>query len=412
MKTISPETEYHGIETEEESSPGSPTQESNRLKPKELLLNQGENKFNSVSESRSYNESESLIICNSDLASSFQVVKTEKNKLNPGHYLHKVFLNGVAQKFKSQSLPSCLEKKKYQLNGGGGIVSENVRLCEESDEPVVRKSSCDQNGYAKVESKEASNNDSRFKTWPERGIDKVQNRKSEASCEINSSSCQTPLQKSDDNLNCSNVKNQNTKHTDKALHLNGDIKEENNEHHTLLNVSSSSSSSSKSVKNNCSKPVPLNEVLNKFPLAYSPVTRQLHIITESDKSKECNITGEEESDASFLTCLLDNNNLEDTSSVGDKTACRGWTIVDKSLDTSSDFTSTLQRVSTEVSSFSSTVSSLSDNSPSTNEDSALGSLLDHGDTCSLVSASGCSVLSEESNGAKPKKKSFSGFFSR
>lgn len=405
MKTISPETEYHGIETDEDSSPGSlTTQESSRRKPKELLLNQGENKFNVVSESLGYNESESLIICNSDLASSFQVVKSEKNKLTPGHYLHKVFLNGVAQKFRSQSLPSCLEKKKYQQNGGG-IVSENVRLCEESDESVVGKSSSDQNGYTKVESKESSNSDSRFKTWPERGIDKVQSRKTEASYELNSSNCQKPIQSSDDNLNYSNVKNQNTKCTQKTFHVNGDIRE-HNEQHTLLNASSSS----KSIKSNsCGKPVPLNEVLNKFPLAYSPVTRQLHIITESDKIKECNTAGEEETDSSFLTCLLENNNLEDPSS-GGKT-CQGWTAGDKSFDTS-DFASNLQRVSTEVSSFSSTVSSLSDNSPSTNEDSALGSLLDHGDTCSLVSIGGCSVVSEESNGAKPKKKSFSGFFTR
>lgn len=405
MKTISPETEYHGIETEEESSPGSlTTQESSRRKPKELLLKQGENKFNNVNESLGYNESESLIICNSDLASSFQVVKTEKNKLNPGHYLHKVFLNGVAQKFRSQSLPSCLEKKKYQQNGGG-IVSENVRLCEESDETQTGKSSCDQNGYCKVESKETSNNDSRFKTWPERGIDKVQSRKTEAGYEIGNSNCQKTIQRSDDNLNYSNVKNQNTERAQKVLYINGDIKQEDIERRMVLNASSSS----KSAKNSCGKVVTLNEVLNKFPLAYSPVTRQLHIITESDKSKECNTGGEEESDASFLTCLLASNNLEDPSS-GDKT-CRGWAAADKNFDTS-DFASTLQRVGTEVSSFSSTVSSLSDNSPSTNEDSALGSLLDHGDSCSLVSVGGCSVLSEESNGAKPKKKSFSGFFSR
>lgn len=43
-----------------------------------------------------------LIICDSQLASSFREVKCVKNRLKPGHYLQKVLLG----KLKSQSVPS------------------------------------------------------------------------------------------------------------------------------------------------------------------------------------------------------------------------------------------------------------------------------------------------------------------
>lgn len=245
------------------------------------------------------NESENLIICDSQLATSFQEVKI-KTRMKPGHYLQKVFLH----KLKSQSVP-VLDNE----NDGN---SDNN---EESTSPSVEE--------LNEGSKEGNNN--WFKTWPDctlrNGIVSPSEDKVQVDVDEKTNACVC------DGHCCGKCnKNPNT-------------------------------------------PVPLDNALHSLPLAYSPVTKQIHLICHSDLKSEKS-----------------------------ESKCNGVPL--------------LNRVGTEVSSFSSTVSSLSDTSPSTNGDSTFGSLFDNGDNCSLISIGNCSSLSEDSDGSKPKRKGISAFFSR
>ncbi|XP_014254002.1 TBC1 domain family member 14-like [Cimex lectularius] len=108
-------------------------------------------------------------------------------------------------------------------------------------------------------------------------------------------------------------------------------------------------------------PVSLDSVLHDLPIAYSPVTKQIHLIDDCVKKNE-----------------------------------------------------RLPRTDTGASSFSSTVSSLSDASPSTNGDQQQQAdvAFDVSDNCSLISIGNCSIVSEDSDGDKPKRRGLSGFFSR
>jgi hypothetical protein len=254
--------------------------------------------YSEISQESNFNESDNLIVCNSELASSLQDIKLEKSRLNPGHYIHKVFLH----KLKSQSVPSLEKKKTNYLENGSSIPEEN----NETVSPLIDQESTndEENNW--------------FKTWPD----------------------------------C----------VDKCSLKNGKVP---NGLHSPENSSDKSTPELSPVKPHT--PVSFDNLLHNLPLAYSPITKQIHIIKSNENPK-----------------------LE--------------------LETTDE--KPFSRVGTDVSLFSSNVSSLSDVSPSTNEDSVSGSLLDHGDDCSLVSIGNCSITSEESGGTKPKRKGISSFFSR
>ncbi|XP_054279659.1 TBC1 domain family member 14-like [Macrosteles quadrilineatus] len=165
------------------------------------------------------------------------------------------------------------------------------------------------------------------------------------------------------------------------------------------------------------KTVRLDELLDKFPLAYSPLTKQLLLIKpdtqalshyssfHTEVNEVSNYTNIKEGEKEILNLEGKETDIEAPRVLKEFTGNSKGTECDL-------ITQNLHRVNTEASSFSSTVSSLSDISPSTIEDSASGSLLDHGDSCSLVSISGCSAFSDDSLGADSKKKSLGGFLSR
>lgn len=388
-------------------------------------------------------ESDSLIVCNPELAASFRSIKADKLKLSPGHYLQKVFLNSVAQKFRSQSLPNCFDKKKLNKSSLTGVLDEAI----ETSAPLVETTL--ESVTVNLEINESS--DVWFKTWPERNNDKVPNRKDENLSSIETNCQDTTLNKEkhlcssgenygnqervNSELSCSllacndvnrlpsaklGVKLKESDHIESCFpqsEINRTIKGEKELYKPQKNLFSNTHALG--IPN--SKSIPLDDLLDNFPLAYSPVTKQLLLIKSHPKENSKNHNdpdGDKSSLVGFNSVLCDVDcgakvlNLEET--VSDK--CGGGKGLSNAQGTTesdlSHSTSILHRVSTDVSSFSSTVSSLSDNSPSTNEDSALGSLLDHGDTCSLVSVGGSSAFSEDSVGAKPKKKGLTGFFSK
>lgn len=157
-------------------------------------------------------------------------------------------------------------------------------------------------------------------------------------------------------------------------------------------------------------PIPLRELLQNIPIAYSPVTRQLHIISPShiQQSEKCGNLKKEVPQNGVkqqLECI-------EEEGIGD--LCKS--VVRCGEDECLSFESpcsTLQRFGTgslsctDASSFSSIVSSLSDTSPSlTNDDpddpaSAVRSPCESGDCCY-----------EQVVGVKAKRKGLSGFFSR
>jgi len=261
-------------------------------------------------------ERENLIICDSQLASSFQEVKVSKARLNPGHYLQKVFLH----KLRSRSVPSLEKQKKAE--GGSPHDKDNdettpLEVCECEDE-------------VDEDLKESNN---WYKTWPECGLEK----------------CPRPPP------------------SPKKLTPQGSLEEEKKDCDIQSNFKPNT-------------PVPLGNVLRSLPLAYSPITKQIHLIKSG-------------------TDVPINGNQAETP----------W----ESRRQGEGCEKVSNRVVLEASSYSSTVSSLSDHSPtSTNGDSAVGSLLENGDNCSLISIGNCSVLSEDAYPSRPRKKGISGLFSR
>jgi hypothetical protein len=151
-------------------------------------------------------------------------------------------------------------------------------------------------------------------------------------------------------------------------------------------------------------PIPLTELLQNIPIAYSPVTRQLHIISPSEKSGNLKKEVPQNGVKQQLECI-------EEEGVGDvcKSVVRGGE--DECLSFESPC-STLQRFGTgslsctDASSFSSIVSSLSDTSPSlTNDDPDDPASAVHG---SSPSESGNCCYEQ----VKSKRKGLSGFFSR
>lgn len=370
------------------------------------------------------------LICDSNLSQALQSRKCDK-KISPGHYLQKVFFNyNAAQKLgSSQSLPSCVVNNNFS---GDKSKSKDDAKSNQLDDVNCSENVSEQFIAGKITSLDVcgtvdtkligSSNDSWFKTWPERGIgvDKKQGNPF--------NDCPTDLS---DTHSALVVKGCNRT----SLEVNPDKTELGSpQQQKYIDLATSKPCVGNS-------PVHLKHILETLPLGYSPLTKQLHIIDRKSKShddeflNDCSIKEKvnfdppNNSSSDFMNgtklkrdiCKLHDaskKHLHDcdigttlpilNSNISDKDNCLGGNLT---------------RVATDASccSYSSTVSSLSDVSPSTNEDSALGSLLglDHGDSCSVASIGECSILSEDNTGAassspgpKQKKKSFSGFFSR
>lgn len=351
-------------------------------------------------------ESENLISSNKNkLSNNLHHSKIDKHKLTPGTYLQKVLFSSVPNKFRSQSLPNSLENKiKYK-----SVSSDKIEDINEISVPLFKNDSL--------------NNPLTgcwFKTWPERTVDKLTTTNACNSEEPASSNsmynCSSKYSKVEKPfLICKNLNIGLNKTTGNKYDI--VCPAENNESKTsLLPRKDLPSEHCNGAAYEDNKSIPLDQLLENFPLAYSPVTRQLHLISNSKNSSNCKLdnfrgpsaigtdvrTNDEvivnQEERSLCCKPISQNALP--HSVGGLECDEGLTF------------KSVQYVSVEVSSFSSTVSSLSDNSPSTNEDSALGSLLDCGDTCSLVSLGSCSAFSEDSIGEKSRKKSLTGFFSR
>ncbi|KAJ9586909.1 hypothetical protein L9F63_019500 [Diploptera punctata] len=358
---------------------------------------------------------------------------------HPGHYFQKA-LNSVTQKSRSQSLPSCLESKKISCASNeesNKIVDVPKQTLEGKDLDVIT---------LKVNS--VVSNETWFRTWPERGNDKLVSPHNN-----NGSSCHLENNKSDnEGENCPCSGKDKLDSLDKVLTGISDVCKNVVESHglsrdkmckiesctktTIQNVPAQSGnlwkndlSSTCDVENyntnvhhasplksiypldssntNPGKaPIPLTELLQNIPLAYSPVTRQLHIISPphvhqcEDSQKEIYQNGLKQP-------------LESIEEEGHGDGCHN--LVKYGEDDSLSFESprsTLQRFGasslsrTDASSFSSIVSSLSDASPSSTND-------DLDDSVSTLQGSPDNTdYFEEVGGTKSKRKGLSGFFSR
>lgn len=232
--------------------------------------------------------------CDSDLIKSYNVSKSTPMASRGYFYEDQRVLakNNITQDFRSQSLPNCVDNKNNQYNDNVG-----------------KSNHCDTQSTLLLQHHDklplSPSTDLWFKTWPER-YEKLKN---------------------DYNSN----KTSNTHFASETCDI--------------------------SVTNGVTKnKLSLEEALQNISLAYSPVTKQLHLVEEETECKD------------------DNPKVE----------------VQKE-------SKTLGHRRTEAGSFSSTVSSLSDPSPS-------GSLLD---------AEERSLYNYEDTGAKPKKKkSLGNFFAR
>jgi hypothetical protein len=370
---------------------------------------------------------------------------------HPGHDFQKA-LNTLTQKTRSQSLPSCLESKKISCapNGDKNKEALDPRQPDESKNVDVNT--------LKVNS--VVSNETWFRTWPERGIDKLpfpHNNISycNAECaEFNKKECSVGYvdeSSGKDNLYfqdnaptsvsdsvCKSVSNTHqpcrSSSQDRTYKLDTGALKSNPiqssalwksdflsncdaEDHELSLQHSFPTKPTYTFESSGVIPgkaaIPLGEILQNIPIAYSPVTRQLHIISsthiEQQRPEKCGDFKKE----------LHHNGLQqqleciEEEGIGDM--CRS--VVRCGEDDCMSIESphnTLQRYGTnllahiDASSFSSAVSSLSDTSPSCTND-------DPDDQTSKIY--GCHSESgdcyyEEMGGAKASRKGISGFFSR
>lgn len=391
------------------------------------------------------------VICrNRELLNTLQILRSKTIVMgHPGHYFQKA-LNSFTQKTRSQSLPSCLESKKLSGADTDDSSKEGLgpkQLGDSQDVDVIT---------LKVNS--VISNETWFRTWPERGNDKLASPHSNISgckgertefnreevcveCEEKCSEkdnlilkCDTPSNVSDsDSVNKSVSSTPNTQQScrsvsqDKTFKLDTCALKTNQyiplQSSQLLKSDMSShchaEDYSQSIQHNSSGvspgnvPIPLRELLQNIPIAYSPVTRQLHIINSSHiqqqlyPSEECGNFKKVVPNGlkQQLECI-------EEEGVGDKCKSVVKCGEDDCLSFESPY-STLKRfgtsplLHTDASSFSSIVSSLSDISPSTNDD-----LDDRASpvVCNPSESGNC--YSESGDGAKAKRKGISAFFSR
>nr|CAD7452382.1 unnamed protein product [Timema tahoe] len=408
--------------------------------------------FQPLLESNQGHSSPGLICCNTDLANSFQNLKERTGEMgHTGHYLQKV-LNSVTGNSRSKSLPSCLDSKKQPF-------LTNNPIPDESQDEVI--SQCEDDGVNQVPSEW-------FKTWPERGTDKFTNglqskemsQSINASCHADNDDC--VCDNSDVENHLSRLCNGDNSHMSKLCHPHQTHSSENsvsnNSDLVLFHLPDcnkpSKNCDNESVppckcnfasSNKCdiinphNNPIPLTELLQNIPIAYSPITRQLHIINNQnrlqeqyDKREHYSLKDTElKSDTGVNhNCVpvhlerieeerFDKLNLrqtEDGELVGlsNSEDNVSYESPRSTLQRVGTYTNSLSR--TEASSFSSIVSSLSDTTPSNSGDGATGNLLDP-DSLSTTNSghdslgSGDNACFEEM-GAKPKRRGITGFFSR
>nr|CAD7198904.1 unnamed protein product [Timema douglasi] len=404
--------------------------------------------FQPLLESNQGHSSPGLICCNTDLANSFQNLKERTGEMgHTGHYLQKV-LNSVTGNSRSKSLPSCLDSKKQPF-------LTNNPIPDESQEVI---SQCEDDGVNQVPSEW-------FKTWPERGNDKFTNglqskelsQSINASCHADNDDC--VCDNSDienrlcngDNSHMSKLCHPHQTHSsENSVSNNSDLvlfhlpdcnkPSKNCDNESVPPCKCNFSSSNKcDIINPHKNPIPLTELLQNIPIAYSPVTRQLHIINnqnllqeqynkhehyslkdtelksdagvnhngvpvhleriEEERSDKLNLRQTEDGEIVGLSNSEDNVSYESPRST---------------LQRVGTYTNSLSR--TDASSFSSIVSSLSDTTPSNSGDGATGNLLDP-DSLSTTNSGHDSIGSGdnacfEEMGAKPKRRGITGFFSR
>ncbi|KAK6618651.1 hypothetical protein RUM43_013042 [Polyplax serrata] len=202
--------------------------------------------------------------------------------------------------------------------------------------------------------------------------------------------------------------------------------------------------SSVSQMKNVNSPIPLNKLLDNIPLAYSPITKQLHVITSRQQQKNSvskvyqplgKTTVNEEYDChqeestkipqkneNGKNSNVDACHVNDTSEENEEKLCKLWNnkIRYSEAETSKD---DLPKTKADTCSFSSMVSSLSGSSPLNQDDSTSSkfSMVDNDDLslrslCSHDSGSTCgenSKFFEETNiGKDGKRNVLSEFFSR
>lgn len=378
---------------------------------------------------------------NRELLNSFQILRTKAIVMgHPSHYFQKA-LNTFTQK-RSQSLPSCLESKKVSCARRDDNSKEALGPKQPGENKDVDVSTLKVNSVV--------SNETWFRTWPERGNDKLCTPDTDITgCNAESGRVNEEEDAVGFKEECSGKDFQNFRDSTPASISDNVSRSVSSTHqschglppdkaYTLKinqNIPQQSSSAWKSdlsskcgpedcivsVQHSCStKPantmdsspgktaIPLRELLQNIPIAYSPVTRQLHIISASDvqQSEKCGNVPQNGLKQQ-LECIEEEGVADRCKSV---VRCGE----DECLSFESPC-STLQRFGTgslsctDASSFSSVVSSLSDTSPSLTND-------DPDDCASPVHGSSPSEPGncqyEDVLGVKAKRKGLSGFFSR
>ncbi|PNF31100.1 hypothetical protein B7P43_G16051, partial [Cryptotermes secundus] len=254
---------------------------------------------------------------NRELLNSFQILRTKAIVMgHPSHYFQKA-LNTFTQK-RSQSLPSCLESKKLSCTRK----DDNSKETLDSNQPEENKDV----DVITLKVNSLVSNETWFRTWPERGSDKLGTPHTDisgcgAECgqfnkeedtvgfkeECSGKDFQnfrdnTPASISDNvSRSVSSIHQSYRLSPDKAYasKINQNIPQQSSVWKSDLSskcdpedcsVSVQHSSSAKpayTVDSSPAKtPIPLRELLQNIPIAYSPVTRQLHIISASE-SENC-----------------------------------------------------------------------------------------------------------------------------
>jgi hypothetical protein len=387
---------------------------------------------------------------NSEMSNSFQIRRTKSIGVgHPGHYFQKA-LNSFTQKTRSQSLPSCIESKKLSC------------VLNDDNKEVMHSKQPDESKNVDVITFKVNNtvsNETWFRTWPERGIDKLSSSHNNISCTVECAefnkegSCfgsedersgkdnpyfrdNTPTSVSDSvcksvsstNQSCYSFSRDKTIKPDICASKTNPIQSSSQCKSDFLSdydiedygLSIQHISSTKPIYTFESSgispgkaPIPLRELLQNFPIAYCPITRQLHIISSTHVGQQ----QQQSENCGELKKEVHQNGLQqqleciEEEGIGDVCSHVVRCVEDDCLSVESP-RSTLQRFGTssftrtDASSFSSTVSSLSDASPSTNDDPddhtpKLHGCPESGDCCCV-----------EMNNAKSNRKGISGFFSR
>lgn len=380
---------------------------------------------------------------NVSLKESISDFNKSSNKMgHPGQNFNKS-LHYATNNSRSQSLPNCFDDK-----GECHFVSQ-IKSKEDSDVSINRRPTLVDIESVNHDGKPS--NDMWFKTWPERGNEKLTvNDNGELQqkfydipskeladlklCQCNHMS----KENANSNFNCNN---------------NSSKLENNYNHNTCLSEGTANTSiqltekccvcqlrvkpsiGCDSVTNKQTEimrshktAIPIAELLQNIPLAYSPVTRQLHFInSKNDEGKNSSCSnylskteGLSNGDSNMLKSGL--NVLDSIDEESAKFLSTSENEDSLSYDSPSN---TLQRFitndnclsRTDGSSFSSIVSSLSDVSPSMNEDGSgiesdrLSATYDVGQI-SIGSSDDQNYNLDESEGVKSKRKGIGSFFSR